>query len=149
MKMLEQFLSEEEGISKQPYYDTRGYVTWGIGHLGDPRLICPVPMEIIKLMFKYDQEEKIAQAMTIPGFSKLNELQQTMLVSMIFQMGFEPFDGDGFKDFAKFLAAIRDGNIARAAAEGLDSKWAREDSPKRAQRTMEILRTGVWVAHGN
>lgn len=138
-------ITEEEGRKTQPYYDHKGYVTWGIGHLADPRVPCPVPGSIIAQMFEHDYAEKLNQARTIPGFARLNEVQQAVIVSMVFQMGFEPFDGDGFKDFTKFLAALRRGDVKTAAVEGLDSKWAREDTPRRAQRQMKMLATGLWV----
>ncbi len=136
---------EEEGRRAQPYYDTKGYVTWGVGHLADPRLPCPVPEPVVNIMFDYDYSQKLAIARHIPGFAALNEVQQAVIISMVFQLGFEPFDGDGIKDFTKFLAALKRGDVVAAAAEGLDSKWAKMDTPRRAQRQMKMLATGVWV----
>lgn len=144
-EVARKLIEEEEGRRTQPYYDHMGYVTWGVGHLADPRKICPVPGRVVDLMFDHDYTEKLALARQIPGFSDLNGVQQAVVVSMVFQMGFEPFDGDGYKDFAKFLAALRRGDTRTAAAEGLDSKWAREDTPRRAQRQMKMLSTGLWV----
>lgn len=138
-------ISEEEGRRAQPYYDHMGYVTWGIGHLADPRRTCPVPERIVDLMFDYDYAEKLALARRIPGFMNLNEVQQAVIVSMVFQMGFEPFDGDGYRDFTKFLAALKRGDVQTAAAEGLDSKWAKQDTPRRAQRQMKMLSSGLWL----
>lgn len=144
-KVARDLIVEEEGRKAQPYYDHKGYVTWGVGHLADPRKTCPVPDRIIDLMFDHDYAEKLALARQIPGFNGLNEAQQAVVVSMVFQMGFEPFDGDGFKDFTKFLAALKKGDVKTAAAEGLDSKWAKEDTPRRAQRQMRMLASGLWV----
>lgn len=144
-KVARDLISEEEGRRAQPYYDHLGFVTWGIGHLADPRKTCPVPDRIIDLMFDFDYAEKWALARQIPGFSALNEVQQAAIISMVFQMGFEPFDGDGFKDFTNFLAALKKGDVKKAAAEGLDSKWAKVDTPRRAQRQMRMLATGLWV----
>lgn len=144
-KVARDLIAEEEGRKAQPYYDHKGYVTWGVGHLADPRLPCPVPERIIDLMFDHDYAEKLALARKIPGFANLNEVQQAVIVSMVFQMGFEPFDGDGYKDFSRFLTALKRGDVKTAAAEGLDSKWAREDTPQRAQRQMKMLASGLWV----
>jgi GH24 family phage-related lysozyme (muramidase) len=143
--IAKQLIEEEEGRKAQPYYDSRGYVTWGVGHLSDPRLPCPVPAPIVDAMFSHDLAEKTALARLIKGFTNLNEVQQTAVISMVFQLGFEPFDGDGFKDFTKFLTALAKGDVKTAAAEGLDSKWAKADSPRRAQRQMKMLATGLWV----
>lgn len=135
-----QLISEEEGRKAQPYYDHLGFVTWGIGHLGDPRKPCPIPDHIVDAMFDHDYAEKMLQASTFPGFKDLNEIQQAVIVSMVFQLGF-----NGVKDFQKLLAALKKGDVKRAAAEGLDSKWAKTDTPKRAQRQMEMLASGLWV----
>lgn len=144
-KIARDLISEEEGRETQPYYDHLGYVTWGVGHLADPRKRCDIPGRIVDLMFDHDYAEKLALARQIQGFAGLNEVQQAVVVSMVFQMGFEPFDGDGFKDFSKFLAALKRGDVKTAAAEGLDSKWAKEDTPRRAQRQMKMLASGLWV----
>lgn len=144
-EIARKLIAEEEGREAQPYYDHLGFVTWGIGHLADPRKPCPVPERIIDLMFDHDYAEKLTLARKIPGFANLNEVQQAVIVSMVFQMGFEPFDGDGFKDFTNFLAALRKGDVKKAAMEGLDSKWAKIDTPRRAQRQMRMLSTGLWV----
>lgn len=144
-EIARKLIAEEEGRKTQPYYDTEGYVTWGIGHLADPRKPCPVPERIVDLMFDYDFADKLTQARRIPGFVNLNEVQQAAVISMVFQLGFEPFDGDGFRDFTKFLAALKKGDVKTAAVEGLDSKWAKEDTPRRAQRQMKMLATGLWV----
>jgi lysozyme len=144
-KFAEELLIEEEGRRAQPYWDNLGFVTGGIGHLLDPRKPCPLPEAVIDLLFDHDFKEKSAQAQQIPGFMRLNEIQQAALISMVFQLGFEPFDGDGFKDFRDMMAALARGDVKRAAAEGLDSKWAKKDTPRRAQRQMKMLETGVWV----
>lgn len=147
--LAEQLITEEESIKQQPYYDSKGYVSWGIGHLADPRLPCAIPLEVIRLMFKYDSQAAISEAAKlVPGFMRLNEVQQAAWISTIFQLGPEPFDGDGFKDFKDMLAASRAGDVKAAAAAGRDSKWWREDSPNRAERQMRMLETGIWVPHG-
>lgn len=145
---IRDLLEEEEGRSDVPYYDHLGYVTWGIGHLCDPRKPTRMPANVIDAMFDWDVASAKQQAQTIPGFARLNPVQQAAVVSMVYQMGFEPFDGDGFKDFYNFLTALRFGDVKRAAIEGLDSKWAREDTPRRAQRQMQMLSTGLWVPRG-
>lgn len=143
--VAQQLIAEEEGRVEGPYFDHLGFNTWGIGHLCDARKPTGIPGKVVDLMFEFDFAEKLAQAQQIPGFSKLNEVQRAAVVSMVFQLGFEPFDGDGFRDFREFLAALARGDVKRAAAEGLDSKWAKQDTPRRAQRQMKMLETGLWV----
>ena len=69
----------------------------------------------------------------------LNDARQNVLVEMAFQLGF-----DGLRGFRRMLAALRRHDYAGAAREGLDSKWAREDSLARARRLMRQLETGVF-----
>ena len=130
-----QLLTEDEGRKAQPYYDTKGYVTAGIGRLLDPRKPCKLPDEIVDRLFDIDFEEKRAQAAQLPGFDRLNQVQQAAVISMVYQMGYA-----GVLGFPGMLKALAAGDVARAAREGLDSKWAREDSPRRAQRQKECRR---------
>lgn len=148
-EIARKLIGEEEGRKAQPYYDHLGFVTWGIGHLADPRKPCPVPERIVDLMFDHDFAEKLEQARRIPGFANLNEVQQAAVISMVFQLGFEPFDGDGFKDFTNFLRDLAKGDVKQAAVDGLDSKWAKIDTPRRAQRQMKMLASGLWVPWEN
>ena len=69
----------------------------------------------------------------------LNDARQNVLVEMAFQLGF-----DGLRGFRRMLAALRRRDYAGAAREGLDSKWAREDSPARARRLMRQMEMGVF-----
>jgi len=50
------------------------------------------------------------------------------VVEMIYQMGMA-----GFLGFKKTIAALKAGNYQLAAAEMLNSRWARQDSPNRAK----------------
>lgn len=147
-EVAKQLLTEEEGRVLGPYHDHMGFNTFGIGHLCDARRPTPIPGPIVDQMFEYDFAEKEAQARLIPGFQRLNEVQQAAVISMVFQMGMEPFDGDGYKDFRAFLSCLAVGDLKRAAAEGLNSKWAKQDTPRRAQRQMKMLETGLWVPRG-
>lgn len=144
-ELVRQLLTEEEGRVLGPYFDHMGFNTFGIGHLCDARRPTPIPGQIVDLMFDYDLKDKLAQAQLIPNFRNMNEVRRAVMISMVFQLGFEPFDGDGFKDFRAMLAALDIGDYKRAAVEGLDSKWAKIDTPRRAQRQMKMLETGLWL----
>jgi lysozyme len=134
-------LTEEEGRKKQPYYDHLGFVTGGIGRLLDPRKPCPLPDEVIDLLFKHDFAEKSAQAAaSFPNFDRLNEVQQAVLISMVYQLGLE-----GVLDFHNMVSALQRSDVRDAAKQGRDSKWAKKDTPERAERQMRMLETGIWV----
>jgi hypothetical protein len=58
---------------------------------------------------------------------------------MCFQLG----DLHGWPDFKGALAMD---DYEAAAAAGMDSEWARTQTPVRAKREMDMLRTGIWIA---
>jgi lysozyme len=135
-----QLLNEEEGRVPHAYQDHLGYWTIGVGHLIDERKGGRLPDQIINELLAYDIDEKTAQAQTLPGWEKLNEVQRAVLVSMVFQIGI-----DGVRGFRNMLAALAAGDLSKAAAHGRASKWARQDTPRRADRQMKMLQSGVWV----
>lgn len=145
MTSLRQLLIEEEARVPYAYHDSKGLLTIGVGHLIDKHAGGRLPDLIIDALLDYDIAEKSGQAARIPGFERLNEFQRAAIIAMVFQLGFEPFDGDGFKDFSDMLRALAAGDVQAAAAAGRDSKWCREDSPLRAQREMKMLESGLWV----
>jgi lysozyme len=140
MSVLEQLLNEEEGRVPHAYQDHLGFWTIGVGHLIDERKGGRLPDYIIDALLQHDIDEKLGQAKTLQGFDRLNEVQQAVLVSMVFQMGI-----GGIRGFPAMLRALAAGDINRAAAEGRDSKWAREDTPRRAERQMTMLESGLWL----
>ncbi len=58
---------------------------------------------------------------------------------MAFQLGV-----NGVANFKKMIAALIARDYAAAAREMLDSNWAKVQTPARAQRMAEMMRTGVW-----
>jgi GH24 family phage-related lysozyme (muramidase) len=75
-----------------------------------------------------------------PAYAALDPVRQDPLVQMCFQMGVAGVEG-----FPTMLGCIVSGDMDGAAAAGLDSKWARSDSPARARREMYQLKNGVRV----
>jgi lysozyme len=71
----------------------------------------------------------------------LDEVRQLALCSMVFQLGI-----GGATRFVQMLAGLRGGDFNAAADAALDSKWARQDTPARAHRVAEMIRTGVRAA---
>ena len=84
---------------------------------------------IIKLVNKLVQHE---------WFNKLDENRRVVLVDMSFQLGL-----NGMLRFVKMINALRAEHWHEAASQLLDSLYASEDqTPERAQRNAEILRSG-------
>jgi lysozyme len=85
-----------------------------------------------------DIAEAIAEAIRrIPGFSRMSETRQSVFIDMIHQMGVH-----GVLGFHDMIRAVRAEDWAKAAVELLDSKYAREDAPARAQRNARLLEEG-------
>lgn len=135
-----QLINEEEGRVPHAYADNMGFLTIGVGHLIDKRKGGRLPDHIIDALFRYDLDEKTGQAQTLPGWDALNEVQRAVLISMVFQMGLE-----GVRGFKNMLAALGAGELSKAAAHGRASRWAQVDTPRRAERQMKMLESGLWV----
>jgi GH24 family phage-related lysozyme (muramidase) len=132
-------IGEEEGRERFVYPDPRGFSTIGIGCLVDERVhgasgLCD---EAIDAQFAHDSTRARADAMRLKGFDRCNEVRQAVLISMCFQLG-------SLRDWPNFRRAIEAGNYAEAAEHGLDSDWARTQTPKRAHRQMRMLASGEW-----
>jgi lysozyme len=63
------------------------------------------------------------------------------MAAMTFQLGVS-----GVMAFKRLLAALERGDWPAAAAEMLDSKWAKEDSPARARRMAAAMASGEVAA---
>jgi GH24 family phage-related lysozyme (muramidase) len=137
----EQLIGEEEGRRRLVYPDSRGFSTIAIGCLVDGRVkgaagLCDAAIDA---QFAHDSATARATASRFPGFADLNPVQQAALISMAFQLGAGPL---GWHDF---MAALTAKDYSAAKAAGLDSAWAKEETPRRANREMDMLATGVWV----
>lgn len=145
------FLQKEEGLVLTPYQDTRGYWTIGIGHLIDARKVggaAPyssrwkkgISVDTAKAIFSQDVQMKYNELLASAykdTFRKQALPRQVALLSMAFQMGVS-----GVCRFRTMWRALEMGWYDKAADAALDSLWAKQ-TPARAQRTAQILRTGV------
>ena len=145
MNIIE-MLDFEEGFRSEPYLCSEGYATIGIGdRIGRKGQ----PLSDFKLISwckgaAYAQLEFKVAGITanlsneFEFFKDLNECRQAVLISMAYQLGFS-----GLLGFKRMLAAIQTHGWNDAAAEGLDSRWAKQ-TPARALRQMKTLLTGTW-----
>jgi len=67
-------------------------------------------------------------------------VRQAVLVDMAFNLG-----RAGLASFQKMRAALALGDFERAAAEMLDSLWARQVG-RRARELAEMMQTGQWAS---
>ncbi len=138
------FLIEEEGWRNKAYPDPLTKAepwTIGVGHTGPevrPDSIWSNEKISATLSVDIHEAREAAQAFFGEHFAKLNDVRQAVVISMIFQMGLA-----GFRRFRKAIAAIYRDDWEEAAKEMLDSLWAKQ-TPRRAFRTAEMMRTGEW-----
>lgn len=136
---LAQQLEIEEGRRKAAYTDSLGYLTIGVGRLIDARKGGGLSNDEIDYLLANDIKAKTAELMqACPWAASLNEPRQAVLISMCFQMGLGKLMG-----FAHTLMSVRSGRFEDAAVQMLDSAWAKQ-TPERAKRMSEQMRTGDW-----
>lgn len=152
-------LSAEEGRRNAPYKDSEGYWTIGVGHLMDPILGGSLPDYAEKELDKNGvisektidrllEDDIIRAAETlergIPWAVDLDQVRYTVLLDMTFQMGIGNADkGTGLLGFRNTLSYVQQGYYVRAAEGMMASLWARQ-TPNRARRRAEEMRTGVF-----
>ena len=132
-------LRGEEGEVLTEYKDHLGYSTIGVGRLIDKRKGGGITKEESAYLLNNDIDKIIEQLdKRISWWKTLDEARCGVLVNMAFQMGV-----DGLLGFKNTLAMIQSGRYSDAAKGMLSSLWAKQ-TPARAKRMSEQMRTGVW-----
>lgn len=138
LNSIEELLKREEGFALRPKRCTEGKLTIGFGWNLDA---CGIRVDEAVYRLQNDIGEARHEAMIIFGddWSALNDVRQAVVISMIFQLGFA-----GFSRFRMTISYIRFGDYEQAAINMLKSKWATQ-TPNRAKRCAEMMRTGQWL----
>jgi len=136
-------LKIDEGVKYEIYNDHLGYATFGVGHLvleTDPEhgsdIGTPVSEERVKECFEKDLDTAISECYALYGegtFDDFPDTVQQVVVNMMFNMG-----RTRLSKFKNFAAALEEGDWARAAVEGRDSRWHKQVT-NRAERLMVRL----------
>jgi lysozyme len=136
-------LKKHEGFRADEYKDSKGIPTLGYG--------TKLPLSIYEInTFRVTLDENKKAHIDIenaedllnyrlntmiidiqkkkPIVNELSSERQNVIYNMCYQMGVE-----GVLKFKKMWLALEKGDYEEASKEMLDSKWAREDSPKRAK----------------
>jgi lysozyme len=151
---LETSITNHEEYRAKPYLDTKKLWTFGIG-----RCLETNPLTTGEWKYLLDHGH-LALSLSRPGadwlmeqqivatrgqcarmldfWPKLNEVRQDVIVEMAFQMSLQKVLA-----FHDLLQAIRDERWTAAKEAGLDSKWAKADSPKRAKELMDRFERGA------
>lgn len=141
-------LNYEEGYKEAPYLDTQGYPTVAggirIGPKGAslsnytfrvPRTVGDVWKQTIVDLKVNEMNQRPAIAAALVA---CNPPRRDILISMAYQMG-----TDGLAGFKNTLKLIADGNFSAAADGMLNSLWAKQ-TPNRAKRHADVMRTGSY-----
>lgn len=139
-------LKRDEGVRESAYQDSLGYWTIGVGRLIDGRKGGKLKPDEIDYLLRNDIAEVESFAARLPWFHELNEARQAVILNMLFNLGPEPFDADGYKDWPIFVKQIQAGDFDAAADNMLKTLWARQVGA-RAGRLAQIMRTGVVPVH--
>lgn len=137
MSKLREMLIEDEGLELKVYKCPAGKWTLGVG-----RNVEELGITKGEALFLLDNDiARVRQECQnhFRWFGRLSEPRQDVIVMMVFQLGMTRF-----KKFRNMIEALSFGNGFIAAEEMLNSKWAREDSPKRAARLAEIMKAGSY-----
>lgn len=133
-----------EGRRASVYKDSLGYWTIGVGHLVDQRKGGKLPEHIIDALLEWDiAEHKRVLDTELPWARQLSEVRYAVLLDMVFNLGPEPFDGDGIKDWPMFLRQVRDGQYRAAAQNMRATLWAKQVG-SRAARLSTMMETDQW-----
>jgi lysozyme len=135
LSYLIKLLKRDEGERLKPYRCTAGKLTIGVGrNLEDVGI---TKEESDYLLANDISRVTVEITRHLPWALKLDDARFSVILSMVFQMGM-----GGVRNFRKFLNALQMGDYTKASIEMMDSKWAQHDSPARAKRLAEVMRTG-------
>ena len=167
---LKNLLAYEEGKIVLPnglhvaYKDSKGILTIGYGfNLEDgsaPDVLRQVTTKTTtalksKSEFLTEQEARallfIAEEVALSGvrsifhdYSRLDLPRRVVLAAMVYQMG-----AGRFSKFRRLIAAVISFDWAAAVQSMVESQWARRDSPKRAHRMADAMRSGTFPPFAN
>ena len=135
-KALTDELRRDEGFVAHAYEDSEGYLTIGYGRLIDEALGGGLSEAEARLLLENDILDALNDLdRSVPWWRDLPDPAGRALANMAFNLGWPRLAG-----FVKMLAALEAGNLETAAAEALNSKWARQVGD-RSRRIATLYRT--------
>ena len=129
-------LTIDEGRRPRIYVDTVGKVTGGVGRNLTDR---PFSEDEMDLMLRNDIKGAEGDLdRRLPWWRQMSEARQNVLANMCFNLGIDRLLG-----FVNTLTLMKAGRYDAAAAEMLDSKWAKQVGD-RAVRLAATMRKGEF-----
>jgi len=127
-------IKKEEGYRSSVYLDTLDKPTIGYGFLIDTLELQEDICELI-LMRKLEKLIKSIK-FNFKWFDDMPDKVQDVIINMCYQLGVS-----GVSKFKKTIQLMKNKQWDRASVEMLDSKWGREQTPQRAKRLSEIVKS--------
>jgi len=119
-EILRRLLIRHEGLRLKPYLDPMGKLTIGVGrNLTDVGISYGEAM----LMLDNDMDRALRVLLSIFTETEVASMPRAVrlaLLDMAFNLGYR------LRSFVRMIEAVREGQWNRAAAEALDSRWARQ-----------------------
>ncbi|WP_380178906.1 glycoside hydrolase family protein [Kalamiella sp. sgz302252] len=150
MSNIVKILAFEEGYKEKPYIDTEGYPTVGCGILIGPKNAAlanytfTLPRDVGDMWMTKIVNEKInamsSRPALVAALKQCNDARADVLYSMAYQLGI-----DGLMAFKNTLVMISNQNFSGAAEGMLSSLWAKQ-TPARAKRHADAMRSGTYDA---
>lgn len=125
-----ELIKYEEGFKDKPYLDTLGIPTFGYGFT----YITKEESEVILKGRIFEIESQLTQTYT--WFNDLTQSRKDILISMVYQLGF-----NGFSKFKDMIQALELEDYDLAAEAMIDSLWYKQ-TPNRVKRASELIRNG-------
>ena len=142
---VKDFLELNEGNENEPYKDSEGNWTVGIGHYigktlpdrfknddGNPRILSD---EEVQTLFEKDYKEHKEDASSLPMYNSLDNKGKQALIDLTFNMGSEVFNEN---KWPKFFAALGNKDLKTASKELKNSKWYNQVNV-RAPRVIKLI----------
>lgn len=125
-------IKQNEGLRLKPYRCTAGKLTIGYGRNIEDNGITEAEASFLLENDIKNSEAECCRAFS--WFQKLDDIRRGVIIELCFNMGLKRLRG-----FKKMLAACECGNYDNAAAEMLNSLWARQVG-KRAKTLADLMK---------
>jgi lysozyme len=123
-----------EGVEHKPYKCTAGYLTIGVGRNIEERGLSDDEIDYILNNDVNIATDELVD--TFDWYADLSDVRQRVVVDMVFNLGMPRF-----KQFQNMISAIEAGDWSEAAAQMMDSRWAKQVGA-RAERLRDMMETG-------
>lgn len=123
-----------EGVEHKPYKCTAGYLTIGVGRNIEERGLSDDEIDYILSNDVNIATDELVD--TFDWYADLSDVRQRVVVDMVFNLGMPRF-----KQFQNMISAIEAGDWSEAAAQMMDSRWAKQVGA-RAERLRDMMESG-------